>query len=168
MCSIVSKLGFPSTGAQFHSDSSLAGQVTQMTYCKATKIIISADYHGNVVVTSEIQCKLKEVSTALLFSPPNHNKTASCMQSAANAFHQTLWHFCLSDETRFSAEMYGAISFPVILRKRNNTPANGCGELGPIHGLFRRTDDYRLPSLYLLKLPQRIDEFRGGLMITAI
>lgn len=45
-------------------------QVTQMTYCKATKIIISADYHGNVVVTSEIQCKLKEVSTKTVFRKP--------------------------------------------------------------------------------------------------
>lgn len=36
-------------------------QVTQMAYCKATKVIISADYHGNVVVTSEVHCKLKEV-----------------------------------------------------------------------------------------------------------
>lgn len=39
-------------------------QVTQMAYCKATKMIISADYHGGVVITSEIQCKLKEVRSA--------------------------------------------------------------------------------------------------------
>ena len=32
-----------------------------MIYCKATKIIISADYHGTIVIASEIQCKLKEV-----------------------------------------------------------------------------------------------------------
>lgn len=32
-----------------------------MAYCKATKIIISADYHGKIVITSEVQCKLKEV-----------------------------------------------------------------------------------------------------------
>ncbi len=43
----------------------LDSKVTQMTYCKATKIIISADYHGSVVITSEIQCKLKEVRPPL-------------------------------------------------------------------------------------------------------
>lgn len=32
-----------------------------MAYCKETKIIISADYLGKVVITSEVQCKLKEV-----------------------------------------------------------------------------------------------------------
>lgn len=63
---MASKLDFPNNEQALVCPVSLllwpALQVTQMTYCKATKIIISADYHGNVVVTSEIQCKLKEVS----------------------------------------------------------------------------------------------------------
>lgn len=35
-----------------------------MVYCKGSKVVISADYHGTVVITSEIQCKLKEVWTS--------------------------------------------------------------------------------------------------------
>lgn len=38
-----------------------AYQVTQLAYCKDTKTIISVDYQGSAAVTSEIQCKLKEV-----------------------------------------------------------------------------------------------------------
>eukprot|EP00752_Nemacystus_decipiens_P017245 g15449.t1 len=49
------------TGAILDEMTPHTAEVTQMVYCKATKIIISADYHGNVVVTSEIQCKLKEI-----------------------------------------------------------------------------------------------------------
>ncbi|CAM9394230.1 unnamed protein product, partial [Ectocarpus sp. 13 AM-2016] len=49
------------TGAILDETQPHSAEVTQMAYCKATKMIISADYHGGVVITSEIQCKLKEL-----------------------------------------------------------------------------------------------------------
>ncbi|CAM9670037.1 unnamed protein product [Ectocarpus fasciculatus] len=49
------------TGAILDETQPHSAEVTQMAYCKATKMIISADYHGSVVITSEIQCKLKEL-----------------------------------------------------------------------------------------------------------
>ena len=43
-------------------------QVMKILYCKKTKVVISADYHGTVVITSEIQCKLKEVRVGVKWS----------------------------------------------------------------------------------------------------
>ncbi|CAN0156396.1 unnamed protein product, partial [Hapterophycus canaliculatus] len=43
------------TGAILDEMQPHAAEVTQMAYCEATKIIISTDYGGNVVLSSEMQ-----------------------------------------------------------------------------------------------------------------
>ncbi|CAM9548853.1 unnamed protein product, partial [Scytosiphon promiscuus] len=49
------------TGAILDEMQPHAAEVTQMAYCETTKIIISTDYRGSVVLSSEMQCKLKEI-----------------------------------------------------------------------------------------------------------